>query len=691
MKTQFKCYEESRKAGSSILKIKKLASGILILLCASSFAQVQKDSIVQPSWWFGVAAGANFNFYDGSTQKLNSDLTVPSVFHKGNGIGLFLAPSVEFHRPDLKLGVIIQAGYDGRSGKFNQIVTPCNCPADLTAHVSYVTLEPSLRIAPFGSSFYIYGGPRFAYNIGKSFVFQQSPNPDYPEQVKSPEVTGDFSDVKSTLVSMQIGMGYDIAMTSKQNKTQFMISPFAAYHPYFGQSPRSIETWNISTVRVGIVFKFGKTHVYDPKDTALAKNVQKEALAPAIVPVVLVVDTSVHFSVYSPKNLPTERRVRETFPIRNYVFFDLGSSEIPSRYVLLKKDQVKDFKEDQLEVFKPKRLSGRSDRQMIAYYNVLNILGDRMGKYPASTINLVGSSEYSIAEGKAMSESVKKYLVTVFGIDASRISTEGRLKPQIPSEATGGTKDLFLMSEGNHRVSIESSSSPLLMEFQSGPDAPLKPVELSVTQTAPLDSYVTFKVNAPENVVSSWTMELTDDKGKVQKFGPYTQSSLSLPGKSILGTKAEGNYKIVMYAKNKKGKISKQETTAHIVLWTPPTREQGMRFSVIFEYNESNLSPTYEKYLSEIVTPKIPKGATVTIHGYTDIVGSADYNLKLSLTRAQEVKDILYQSLMKAGTKEVTFVVRGMGEDEKLSPFENRLPEERFYNRTVVMDIVPKE
>jgi hypothetical protein len=40
------------------------------------------------------------------------------------------------------------------------------------------------------------------------------------------------------------------------------------------------------------------------------------------------------------------------------VYFNNGSSEIPNRYVLLNKDQVKDFKEDQLEVL----LQNLSDR-----------------------------------------------------------------------------------------------------------------------------------------------------------------------------------------------------------------------------------------------------------------------------------------------------------------------------------------
>ncbi|MDZ7646846.1 MAG: hypothetical protein U5K54_06530 [Cytophagales bacterium] len=63
-----------------------------------------------------------------------------------------------------------------------------------------------------------------------------------------------------------------------------------------------------------------------------------------------------------------------------------GSTKISDRYVLLTKDQVKDFKEDRLETFTPKKLSGRSTRQLTAYYNVLNILGVRMQSNPSAVV-----------------------------------------------------------------------------------------------------------------------------------------------------------------------------------------------------------------------------------------------------------------------------------------------------------------
>lgn len=657
------------------LPIKSLILSAFILTGVQASLQAQVSQYTRPSWWFGAAAGANFNFHSGSTQRLNADLTAPLVFDHGYGVGLYLAPLVEFHPSDTRWGVMLQTGYDRRKGTFKETIASCNCPADLSTNLSYITVEPSLRLAPFQSNFYLFGGPRFAFNVDKSFTYKEGVDPNFPGQVRKADVKGDFSNTNKTLISMQIGAGYDIPLSSQSMQTQFVLSPFVSFHPYFGQSPRSTETWNVTTLRVGAALKLGRGRLIPAPPKVEAA----------------VFEPAVRFSVVSPKNIPVERRMSEIFPVLNYVFFDLGSTEIPDRYVMLRKDQVKDFKEDQLEVFRPKNLSGRSEREMIVYYNVLNILGDRLGKNPSSAITLVGSSEKGPEDGKTMAESVKRYIVNVFGIDASRIDIEGRDKPKIPSEQPGGTRELDLLREGDRRVSIESASPALLMEFQSGKDARLKPVEIIAMQGAPLDSYVTFNAEGANEAFSSWSLEIRDEKGQLQSFGPYTQEKVSIPGKSILGARPEGDYKMTMVGQTKSGKTVRKETSAHMVLWTPPTNEQGTRYSVIFDFNESKAIAIYEKYLTDIIAPKIPKGASVFIHGYTDIIGDAAHNQKLSLARANDVRNILETSLLKAGRSDVKLEAYGFGEDENLSPFENKYPEERFYNRTVLIDIIPRQ
>ncbi|MHC2993422.1 flagellar motor protein MotB, partial [Pontibacter sp. HJ8] len=620
----------SRKAWSaSRLTVKSIVLSTLILTGTQSAIQAQDAPFTKPSWWIGAAGGANFNFYRGSTQKLNAQLSPPVAFHNGNGVGLFASPLIEYRRPESRWGLMLQTGYDSRRGTFDQQITPCDCPVDLSTKLSYITVEPSLRFAPFkASGFYLMGGPRLAFNVKKEFRYELGINPAYPDQEKNPVVNGDLSDVKQTLLSMQIGAGYDIALNSQDNRSQFILSPFVTYQPYFGQSPRSIETWTVNTLRVGAAIKFGRGKANTP--TAVS---------------------DVQFSVNSPTNITADRRVRETFPLRNYVFFNQGSTAIPDRYVLLEKNQVKDFKEDQLEVFTPKTLSGRSEREMTVYYNVLNILGDRMGKNPAATITLVGSSENGPQEAKVMAETVKSYLVNTFGIEASRISLEGRNKPKLPSEQPGGTKELELLREGDRRVSIESKSPALLMEFQTGPEAALKPVEITAVQEAPLDSYVTFNTVGSDKAYTSWSMNLTDDKGNVQNFGPFIQESVSMPGKSILGNRPKGTYLVTMLGTKKDGTVEKMEATVNMVLWTPAKDEEGQRYSVLYEFNDSKAISTYEKYLTEIVTPKIPQGGKVIIHGYTDIIGDELNNSNLSLARANDVKRIIENSLAKAGRK----------------------------------------
>jgi outer membrane protein OmpA-like peptidoglycan-associated protein len=400
-----------------------------------------------------------------------------------------------------------------------------------------------------------------------------------------------------------------------------------------------------------------------------------------------VLEPKIEFMAVVPGDAPVIRRIRETFPLRNYVFFNAESTEIPYRYVLLTKKQVKDFKEDHLEEFTSKNPTGRSVRQMNVYYNVINILGNRMSKTPAAQVRLSGASMAGISVGMKMAESVKKYLVEVFGIEASRITTEGRIKPRIPSEQIGGTRELDLLREGDNRVSIWSSSPEILMEFQSGPEAPLKPVEIITEHEKNAVGLVTFVADGAKAAFSSWRMEITDKDGKLQKFGPYTEDKITVSRKTIMGDQLQGKYTATMMAKMKIGKIVRKETTLHLELAIPPKIEEVMRFSIIFEFDDSKAIALYDKYLTEIVTPKIPIGGKVIIRGYTDVIGDTDHNQKLSISRANDVRKIIEASLTKAGRDDVTFEVTGYGEDETTSPFENKLPEERFYNRTVIIDI----
>jgi len=212
--------------------------------------QAQVSQSKNHSWWFGIAGGENINFYRGSTQELNSDLISPIAFHKGVDAGYYFASLAEFHRPGSALGIMLQAGYDSRKGTFNEKIAPCNCSVDLSTKLNYITVEPSLRFAPFKYNFYLYGGPRMAFNLNKSFTYTIFTTSDILNQKDPLSLNGNFSNMHKAIISMQIGAGYDILFSSQRNPTQFVLSPFVSFQPYFGQSPRSIETWNITTFEI---------------------------------------------------------------------------------------------------------------------------------------------------------------------------------------------------------------------------------------------------------------------------------------------------------------------------------------------------------------------------------------------------------------------------------------------------------
>jgi hypothetical protein len=54
-------------------------------------------------------------------------------------------------------------------------------------------------------------------------------------------------------------------------------------------------------------------------------------------------------------------------------------------------------------------------------------------------------------------------------------------------------------------------------------------------QEAPAEMLLFLIISAAEAFLHG--QQLTDEQGKIQSFGPYTQDVVSIPGKSILGSR----------------------------------------------------------------------------------------------------------------------------------------------------------
>lgn len=103
-----------------------------------------------------------------------------------------------------------------------------------------------------------------------------------------------------------------------------------------------------------------------------------------------------------------------------------------------------------------------------------------------------------------------------------------------------------------------------------------------------------------------------------------------------------------------------------------------------FDFNKANIKKIYYPQIEKIaIAMKNNPNLKIEIDGYTDNIGSKEYNLKLSLKRAQAVKDILVK---KYGINPKRIVVKGFGEKYPLLP--NTTPTNRALNRRVeIIDI----
>jgi outer membrane protein OmpA-like peptidoglycan-associated protein len=252
----------------------------------------------------------------------------------------------------------------------------------------------------------------------------------------------------------------------------------------------------------------------------------------------------------------------------------------------------------------------------------------------------------------------------------------------------GATKELALLQAGDRRVDIESNSPELLIQVGGGPHYMLKPVQIVTEVEDPLDSHVVFYVVGAKEVLKSWSLEITDDQGKIQRFGPSTRDQESISGNAILGDRSQGDYKFVMMGETKGGKSVRKGSSVHLVRREEPKKE-ALRFSILFDFDQSKTIASYETFLTGIVTPLIPDSGLVIIHGHTDIIGDEVYNDSLSSQRVQDTRTIMERAIASMGKKGITFETFACGENLQFAPFDNYFPEERFYNRTVMIDIVP--
>lgn len=616
-------------------------------------------------WRFGAYGGLNFNIVGAGAQTLASIAGDASFDEQdimdGTALGFYTGLMTEYNSGSL-LGFQLRAGLDDRRVNFNDWDVADASRVRFSARMTYISVEPLLRLNLGSPDFHMTAGPLLSFKIASKYDW--IPRDETSQAIVDQEIPN----VNGFAYGVSGGFAYDILLNSKSNSgTKWYLTPFAEASYMMDQRKNDFEgqdrndTWVTTSIRGGFQVKFGS--------------------APSAPPPVVMVDEdmpAVDLSVRAPSAIVDQRSVIEMFPLRNYLFFEDGATTLPGKYVRLSSDQAQSFQEQSLlndpGTGGSSSSMDRSQRQMSVYYQALNIFGDRLRDNPSSKIELVGSAPTQ-ADAQTMANEVKSYLVSTFSIDPSRITTKGQARPPHAS-GTRSTpaEDLSLVADENRRVEVLTSDINLL-----------KPVKLNTMQNEPLDNDLVVDVRTT-SPVADYTVAVTGE-GFTQTYGPFSGTTQRIDARPVLQGRSSGSYTATVTARTVDNRTITRSTDFSLVREsTPPTTAQ--RFSILFEYDEAKTVQTYDQFLRQEVAPMIPSNATVVIHGHTDRIGLEDYNFDLSTKRATEAMNVLKDEMRKNG-KTVTFDSYGFGEGEARAPFPNATAEGRYYNRTVLIEIIP--
>lgn len=110
--------------------------------------------------------------------------------------------------------------------------------------------------------------------------------------------------------------------------------------------------------------------------------------------------------------------------------------------------------------------------------------------------------------------------------------------------------------------------------------------------------------------------------------------------------------------------------------------------AALFEFGKSDLKPEGEEQIKEYreqAREELSRADKVIITGHTDNVGKQDYNLKLSLQRAEAVRDYL----ISLGADPQKFQASGAGEAKPIA--DNSTEDGRANNRRVEVEVIGVE
>lgn len=356
------------------------------------------------------------------------------------------------------------------------------------------------------------------------------------------------------------------------------------------------------------------------------------------------------------------RKANQEFQNLDVVFFKNERDELLKNYQMLKNKN--EFKFDSID---PDPIK--------IHYNILNIIGYRLNNSANSKITLVGESD-SLNPKKLIEKrfnKIKEYLSNIWGVDSNRILTS------IETSLNQNSKNKYDLRfiEENNKIKIIPNTNEIF--------EPIKKINFDEIKTF-YPNEIKIDVSAAGNIeILKYNLLLyqnlnsiyqINDSIKQNTFNIYLNDSIM---NSINLSKPIDVTYIAESSENKK-----LITSDSISINRKMLNEKVSRLALIFfEFDSDKIINTSLAQINEL-TKYITNKSIISIKGYTDNIGTPEYNKQLSINRAQNTAQLILQYQPKANIKSI----EGFGSEvhtNGIKSFDS--PVERFLSRTVVIEV----
>lgn len=561
---------------------------------------------------------------------------------------------------------------------------------NLTTNLSLIEAQALLWVRPL-QRLSIYVGGQSGFFFRRSFrQYEEITDPDVeyvgPNGMPTNILFESSGDIATRLpLWLTGGLSYEIPLNATGT---VMLAPEVFYAlqlpniATFNLLQDNTKPWRIASIRGGVSLRFSPNPTIfqeseirrieeqrppqDPPRRDIAQNQQTTSTQAPVVKLSPAVGVSNDGSeTVNPTIRIEDVSASKSRYVLPSVFFDEKNAALPSRY--------KQLSISEKTGFKPESLSSASELE--TYYHVLNIIGQRMNAKTKAKLTLVGVADAlgeknnrQLAQTRA--EQVKKYLTDVWGITGSRILLQTKPSTQASNDV--------LEAEENRRVDISTDTPEVLDEMR---------FDYRGKVVTPPTVRVKFDIDAPAGL-QTWKLEASQDgdvlktvRGGNRYPNAYEWNLASAPLDSLPQNTREITLRVEATDNNSKVARSPVQSIP-VEMQSGGRKSSNVRTDIYTVYSTmrgenafGTADASVQRQLLNIMRKGIKPNSKLMITGFTDARTPQENARPITEQAAQNVANQLnlQDSMVNAG---------GIS-----SLHDNSLPEGRFYNRFVQVEI----